>query len=131
MTGQGSLLQPNQLSGTYTFNYCLTGCGLSSNPYTLVQLNETRNMLVEITSVNGLPTDDFIGNNTDILPITRIPCTQSTNGTEEISTEQPIIKIYTITGMLVDGNKIEYLSSGMYVIHYQYSDHTDIEKIIK
>ena len=133
-TGPGypdNVINPNGLSSTFQFNTCIGSCGLAANPFTLIPLNATRNLVLEILTVNGQSGDSFLGNNIAYFPITRISCTQSTNGTEELPVEQPIIRIYTITGMLVDGDKIEYLSSGIYIIHYQYSDHTDIEKIIK
>lgn len=133
-TGPGypdNVINPNGLSSTFQFNTCIGSCGLAANPFTLIPLNTTRNLVLEILTVNGQSGDSFLGNNIAYFPITRISCTQSTNGIEELPVEQPIIKIYTITGMLVDGDKIEYLSSGIYIIHYQYSDHTDIEKIIK
>jgi hypothetical protein len=133
-TGPGfpdNVINPNGLSTTFQFNTCIGSCGLSANPFTLIPLNGTRNLILEILTVNGQSGDSFLGNNIASFPVTRISCTQSSNGTEELPVEQPIIKIYTVTGMLVDEDKIEYLSSGIYIIHYQYSDHTNIEKIIK
>ena len=81
--------------------------------------------------MNGQSGDSFIGNNTAIFPVTRVACSTNTTNGDIIELEEPTIKIYTITGMLLDINKIEYLSSGIYIIHYEYSDHVDIEKIIK
>lgn len=122
---------PNGLSSTFQFNTCIGSCGLSSYPFTLIPLNTTRNLVLEILTVNGQSGDAFLGNNIAYFPVTRISCTQSLDGSEELPIEQPIVKIYTITGTLVDQNKIEYLSSGIYIVHYQYSDHTDVEKIMK
>jgi subtilisin family serine protease len=127
----GVNIQPNGLSGSFTFNTCIGSCGLASNPFTIIPLNTTRNLILEILTVNGQSGDSFIGNNTAIFPVTRVACSTNTTNGDIIELEEPTIKIYTITGMLLDINKIEYLSSGIYIIHYEYSDHVDIEKIIK
>ena len=139
----GSTLMPGQNSGTFTSNICIGTCGTSSNPFTVIPLNETRNLIVEITSVNGLPTDDFVGNNIDILPITRSTASASNSdviieGEEPIEIPdytieyfEPIIKIYTITGALLDITDTEYLSHGIYIIQYIFPDRIVSEKIFK
>jgi subtilisin family serine protease len=130
-TLQGYLLSPiapGALSGTYQQNLCIANCGLATSPYTIIPVGTTRNLIVEIISVNNSTGDDFVGNNIAMLPITRVACSNSTDVIEE--PERPRVKIYTITGMLVDHDQIDRLSKGIYVIQYIYSDHTDVEKII-
>jgi hypothetical protein len=106
-------------------------------------MNETRNLIVEITSVNGLSTDDFAGNNIAILPITRSSSSASNSdviieGEEPIEIPdytieyfEPIVKIYTITGALLDITDTEYLSHGIYIILYIFPDRIVSEKIFK
>jgi subtilisin family serine protease len=130
-TSQGYLanaIAPGALSGTYQQNLCIANCGLANSPYTIIPVGTTRNLIVEIISVNNTTGDDFAGNNIAILPITRISCTNSSDVIEE--PERPRVKIYTVTGMLVDHDQIDRLSKGIYVIQYIYSDHMDTEKII-
>ena len=132
-----NVINPNGFSTTFQFNTCIGSCGLSANPFTLIPLNTTKNLRLEILTVNGQPGDSFLGNNVAIFPVTRVSCPTSNtniNGEEnEIETPQydPIIKIYTITGSLLDINNIDYLSQGIYIIHYVYPDHVDKVKFIK
>jgi hypothetical protein len=130
-TGQGWLtspIAPGAMSGTYQQNLCIANCGLAGSPYTIIPVGTTRNLIVEIISVNGVTGDDFAGNNQAIIPITRISCTNSVDS--EIEPERPVVKIYTITGMLVDFDDPSRLSKGIYVIKYIFSDQTYSEKII-
>lgn len=130
-------INPNGFSSTFQFNTCIGLCGLSSNPFTLIPLNTTKNLKLEILTVNGQPGDSFLGNNVAYFPVTRISCsTNSSNNFEEpledsTEVEEPKIKIYTITGSLVDSDKIEYLPQGIYIVQYIYSDHTISSKFFK
>lgn len=134
----GTVLQPNQSAGTWTSNICIGTCGPG---FTVIPLGETRNLIVEITSVNGLPVDDFTGNNIATLPITRIACTNSVGivgddaneavGNRYVEVEEPKILIFTSTGALLDATDIQYLASGIYIIKYVFSDHIVTERIFK
>ena len=84
-----------------------------------------------------------VGNNIDILPITRSTASASNSdvvieGEEPIEIPdytieyfEPIIKIYTITGALLDITDTEYLSHGIYIIQYIFPDRVVSEKIFK
>lgn len=123
-------IAPGSLSGTYQHNFCIANCGLSGSPYNIIQVGNTRNLIVEILSVNGVTGDDFAGNNTAVIPVTRISCTNSVDSQlVEEQEEQPAIKIYTVTGQLMDFTNPKYLSTGIYIIHYIYSDHIIKDKI--
>jgi hypothetical protein len=130
-------INPNGFSSTYTFNTCIGSCGLASNPFTLIPLNTTKNLKLEILTVNGQSGDSFLGNNVAYFPVTRVSCSTNTiNGeefSEEVETkiEEPIVKIYTITGALLDVNRIEELSAGIYVIKFIYPDRTETVKIAR
>jgi subtilisin family serine protease len=136
-TGQGWLtnpIAPGAMSGTYQHNLCIANCGLANAPYTIIPVGTTRNLIVEILTVNGVAGDDFAGNNTAVIPVTRISCSTSNNSidgemTEEQPEEQPTVKIYTVTGQLLEATDIRYLSAGIYVVHYIYSDHIIRDKI--
>lgn len=136
----GSVLQPNQSAGTWTSNLCIGTCGTSATSFTVIPLGETRNLIVEITSVNGLPVDDFTGNNIAILPITRISCTNSVgvindeleiSGDKIVKLEEPKVMIFTSTGALLDVTDKQYLASGIYIIKYVFSDRIETERFFK
>jgi hypothetical protein len=128
---------PNGFSSAFQFNTCIGSCGLPSNPFTLIPLNTTKNLKLEILTVNGQSGDSFLGNNVTYFPVTRVTCpTNTTNGeelSEEVETkiEEPIVKIYTITGALLDINRIEELSAGIYVVKFIYPDRTETAKIAR
>lgn len=123
----GSPVQPNALTTSFTFGFSITS----------IPVNSSRVLLCEILTVNGLPSDDFTGNNIVAVTINRISCTASVNGVNEnedtytVKVETPKIQIYTITGMPLDEKDINALPHGMYVVHYIYSDRIVTEKIGK
>lgn len=130
-TTSGFLTNPinsMQYTGTYLSNWCIANCGLASSPFDIIPVGTTRNLIVEIISVNGVIGDANATNNIAIIPVTRIACT--TGSADSFETEVPTIKIYTVTGMLVDETSIDRLSKGVYIIQYQYPTRVYTEKII-
>ena len=128
---------PNGFSSTFQFSACIGSCGSASNPFTLIPLNTTKNLVLQILTVNGQSGDSFLGNNIAYFPVTRVSCgTYTTNG-EEVSDEsepeliEPKIKIYTVTGALLDINRIEELSTGIYIVKFIYPDRTETAKIAR
>lgn len=134
-------LQTNALTNTWSFTACLANCGLSTNPYTVVAVGETRNLVLQILTVNGQTGDAVAGNNIAYLPVTRTTCTTATIdgvdvdfGNVEVEKEiaEPIVKIYTITGTSVDGIPLDNLASGMYIIRTFFPDGSiETKKIFK
>jgi hypothetical protein len=133
-------LQPNGLTGTWTFNACLANCGLSSNPYTILNVGETRNIVLEILTVNGQTSDDFAGNNIALLPVTRTTCSTATIDGVDVNFEteevvpvaEPVTKIYTITGVLVNNIPFDQLASGIYIVRTTFPDGSvETRKIFK
>jgi hypothetical protein len=119
-------LNPMQFSGTYLSNWCITNCGLSSAPFEIISVGSTRNLIVEIMTVNGQSGDSNPSNNIAIIPVTRISCSGAS--IDELPIEQPIVKIYTITGMEVQQD-LNRLVPGAYIIHFIYKDRTEIQKV--
>jgi subtilisin family serine protease len=124
----GSPLQPNQTSISFT-----TGFSIASIP-----VNGSRVLLCEITSVNGLPNDDFSGNNIAAITIFRLSCTSSTNSTDSenedeyiVKVETPRVQIFTIGGFPLEETNVNNLPHGIYVVKYIYSDRVVTEKIGK
>lgn len=126
----GSTVQPNQLTSTFTFGFSITSIPINSN----------RVLLCEILTVNGLPSDDFSGNNIAAVTINRISCTNSigaldTNvenvGEAIVKLEEPKIMIFTVTGSLLDVTDTQYLAPGIYIVKYIFSDHVLTERISK
>jgi hypothetical protein len=128
-------INPNGFSTTFQFNTCIGSCGLASNPFTLIPLNTTKNLVLEILTVNGQSGDSFLGNNIAYFPVTRISCATNTTNGEELTDEpeliEPNIKIYTVTGALLDINRIEELSTGIYIVKFIYPDRTETVKIAR
>jgi hypothetical protein len=116
---------------TYYQGICLMNCpGINGTTYNLFQNGQTRLRKVEILTVNGVA-DANAANNSALLPITKIACTTASVDGIEL-TEEPRIKIFTITGRPVRGAKtIEELPTGMYIIHMIYKDHTEVTKFAK
>lgn len=128
-TQSGFLTSPinsMQFTGTYLSNWCIANCGLASSPFDIIAVGTTRNLIVEIMTVNGQSSDSNPSNNIAIIPVTRISCTGAS--VDEIPTEQPIVKIYTITGMEVQADP-NSLARGAYIIHFIYKDRTEIQKV--
>lgn len=122
------VIQPNGFSGTYQFTTCIVNCGLAANPYTLLAVGETRNLVLEILTVNGQAGDSFLGNNKAFLPITRLSCTSASTNGEEIIVAEPIIKIYSITGMPIENISMDNLASGIYIISTIHPDGSVVSK---
>ncbi len=133
-------LQPNALTGTWQFTTCLANCGPSNNPYTVLNIGETKNLVIEIVTVNGNLGDDYSGNNFAYLPVTRISCGAAIVNGELITFEpdeekldnEVIVHTYTITGMCVDNTPYDQLASGIYIVTTTFPDGSvEVRKFFK
>jgi hypothetical protein len=124
LPGQSTLVPGN--NSYNSINLCHpNGCAIpvgSSNIYR-----------VDVVSVNGFSGDGNPTNNRVELPISRITTAEEGmmegNGIEE--KELPIsTQYYTITGMLLDITKEEYLPVGIYIAKYNYTNRSETEKIV-
>lgn len=135
------ILQPNAFSSTWQFTACLASCPTNNPSYNVLNVGETRNLIVEILTVNGLTGDDFSGNNKSYLPVTRTSCNTAVVDGQEIVfdpetgeeiIDEPVTNIYTITGVLVDGIPFDQLASGIYIVRTTFSDgNVETRKIFK
>jgi hypothetical protein len=124
LPGQSTLVPGN--NSYNSINLCHPiGCAIpvgSSNIYR-----------VDVVSVNGFSGDGNPTNNRVELPISRITTAEEGmmegNGIEE--KELPIsTQYYTITGVLLDITKEEYLPFGIYIAKYNYTNRSETEKIV-
>lgn len=128
----GFSIAPGAFSpSTYYHGLCLMNCpGIASGTtYNVFQNGQTRIRKVEILTVNGVADANAL-NNSALLPITKIACTTATSSGIEL-TEEPKIKIFTITGRPLKATAIEELPSGMYIVHLIYKDRTEVTKFAK